>query len=129
MLHLLVTANVVYSSLILFTLMMEVIQSSGTLVLTRATWRHILTDGIFHVMLNCNTVPYTNSLTGLLESMVPADHVSSQRPPIMTGLLCGFFQSLQLEGAMLPHIRPQLLPAVSFPVYCSLLQLLLCCIT
>jgi hypothetical protein len=34
--------------LILFALMMEVIRSSETSVLTRATQRHIQEDGIFH---------------------------------------------------------------------------------
>jgi hypothetical protein len=43
--QLLVTANI-YSFLILFTLRMEAIHSSRTLVLTRAIWRHIPEDGI-----------------------------------------------------------------------------------
>jgi hypothetical protein len=46
-LQLLANINVVPSSLILFTLMMEAIRSSATLVLTSATWRHIIEDGIF----------------------------------------------------------------------------------
>jgi hypothetical protein len=45
-LRLLVTANVVPSSPILVTLMMESIHSSETSVLTRTTWRHIPEDGI-----------------------------------------------------------------------------------
>jgi hypothetical protein len=45
-LELLVTANVVPSSLILLTLMMEAIRSFETLVLTRATRRHIPEDDI-----------------------------------------------------------------------------------
>jgi hypothetical protein len=45
-LQLLVTANVVYSSLILFTLMMEAIRSSKTSILTRATRRHVQGNGI-----------------------------------------------------------------------------------
>jgi hypothetical protein len=45
-LRLLPTANVVPSSLIVVTLMMEAIRSSETSVLIRATLRHILGDGI-----------------------------------------------------------------------------------
>jgi hypothetical protein len=45
-LRLLVTANVVPSSTILVTLMMDAIHSSETLVLTRATWRSIPEDSI-----------------------------------------------------------------------------------
>jgi hypothetical protein len=43
-----VTANDVPSSPILITLMMEAIRSSETLVLIRATRRHIPKDGILH---------------------------------------------------------------------------------
>jgi hypothetical protein len=39
-------ANIVPSSLILVTMIMEVLRSSETLVLTRATWRNILEDSI-----------------------------------------------------------------------------------
>jgi hypothetical protein len=46
--QLLVTANVVPSSLILVILMMEAINSSETLVLTRVTRRHIPEDDILH---------------------------------------------------------------------------------
>jgi hypothetical protein len=45
-LRLLVTANVVPSSMILVILMMEAIRSSETSVLTRATWRNISEDGV-----------------------------------------------------------------------------------
>jgi hypothetical protein len=47
-LQLLVTANIVPSSLILVTLMMEAILSSKTSVLTRVTRRHIPEDGTLH---------------------------------------------------------------------------------
>jgi hypothetical protein len=44
-----VTANVVPSSQIIVTLMMEALRSSGRLVLARATRRDIPEDGILHV--------------------------------------------------------------------------------
>jgi hypothetical protein len=46
--QLLVTANVVPSLLILFTLMMDATDSSETMVLIRATRHHIPEDGILH---------------------------------------------------------------------------------
>jgi hypothetical protein len=48
MLRLLVTADVVPSSQIFVTLMMEEICSSEMLVLTRATWWKLPEDGILH---------------------------------------------------------------------------------
>jgi hypothetical protein len=56
--RLLVMANVVPSSPILVTLMMEALSSSKTLVLTRATWHNIPEDGILHhVYLNVFAYP------------------------------------------------------------------------
>jgi hypothetical protein len=47
--RLLVTANVVPTSLILYTLMMEAIVSSGTSVLTRDTRHNLQEDSIHHI--------------------------------------------------------------------------------
>jgi hypothetical protein len=51
-LRLLVAANVVASSPILVTLMMEAVLSSETSVLTRVTLRNIQEDGILNEMFN-----------------------------------------------------------------------------
>jgi hypothetical protein len=57
-LRLLVTTNIVPSSLILVILMMGAIRSSKTSVLTRATRRHIPEVGILHTPLVSLCVPH-----------------------------------------------------------------------
>jgi hypothetical protein len=51
--RLLVTANIVRSLPILVTLMVEVLLSSETSVLTRATWRNISEGGVLHLLAVC----------------------------------------------------------------------------
>jgi hypothetical protein len=58
-----VTSKFVPSSLILFTLMMVATGFSETSVLTTATWRHILEDGVLHSHCREN-LKYYKALTG-----------------------------------------------------------------
>jgi hypothetical protein len=57
---LLVTANVILSSLILVTLMMEAIHSSESLVLTRAT-RHNIPEGVIFLRVSCSICSITHA--------------------------------------------------------------------
>jgi hypothetical protein len=57
-LRLLVTANVVHSLLILFTLVMKAIRSSEILVLSKAIWCKVPEDGILHSHCHENFISY-----------------------------------------------------------------------
>jgi hypothetical protein len=63
MLQLLVTANVVPSSPILVTVMMEAILFSKMLVLTSAAWHNSSEDGILHGHCHENLISYKHSGT------------------------------------------------------------------
>jgi hypothetical protein len=57
-------ANIVPSSPILVTLIIEVILSSETSVLTRVTLRNILEDGILHDLIFCSLRIFASDLKG-----------------------------------------------------------------
>jgi hypothetical protein len=112
MLQLVVTADVVPRSLILFTLMMKAIRSSETLVGTRATRRHIPEDGIFRIHRRENiryyTVPKIFSVSSCLTAGVSVRLSPGYIPTPKTSItgqsryqnsaVCMFYGSVQVEG-------------------------------
>jgi hypothetical protein len=72
-------ANVVTSSPILVTLMMEALCSSETLVLTRATGRNILEDAILHSHRRENLKSYTEESVLLKPLHCSQEHWMSAR--------------------------------------------------
>jgi hypothetical protein len=73
-LQLLVSANGIPSSLILDTLMKELIHSSKTLVLTRVTRRNIAEDGILHSQKQNKQTPWP---------LVRERTIPTERPPLV----------------------------------------------
>jgi hypothetical protein len=80
-LRLVVTANVAPSSSILVTLIMEVIRSSKTLVLTRATQCNIPEEGILHVKIYFNSLKYIKIFMSLM-------YLSFDVPLLMINFYC-----------------------------------------
>jgi hypothetical protein len=76
---LLVTTSVVPSSLILVTLMKEMLSSSETSVLSRATWRNIAEDTILHSHLceNVKSYKYDVVQEGHIDSSTVLEHHNS----------------------------------------------------
>jgi hypothetical protein len=102
-LRLLVGANVVPSSPILFTLMMEMIHSSEISVLTRATRRHVPKDGILHCHRRENVKSYI-AFTG------PALQWGCNVSPVWYEL--GFY--IAEDGIFRSHRRENLISYIEF---------------